>query len=225
MAYPVLSQHRFQPVVGDFIPQRLAFHLVGVDIARAGNVAQEVKLRCAPGGFNHFPVTRRRGGHGFTLLEAVDPLRVNQLFKMGQALKAVGRLQSVAEQRNVAETDFLQTGFHRPVIGLVAVERDGRCRRQLMLFCPARNLFVAHCAKPAGRKVKGGGFMPGGAAERLRPAVIEGAGAGVDGRAVLRLKLGQRHRVGHISRQRRKRGEAAEQGQRGQLRNTFHRIT
>ena len=221
----MLRQHRFQLVVGDFIPQRFAFHLVGVDIARAGNVVQQVKLRCTPGGLNHFPVARRCGSHGFTLLEPVDPLRVNQLFKVRQALKALGRLQSIAEQRNVAVPGFLQAGFHRLVIVLVAVQGDGRRRGKLMLFCPQRNLLVAHGAEPGGSKVERGGFMPGGAAKRLRPAVIEGAGACVDRRAVLCLKLRQRDGVGHISRQRGKRSEAAEQGQRGQLRNTFHRIT
>ena len=155
----------------------------------------------------------------------MDPLWVNQLFKVRQALKAVGRLQSVAEQRDVAVSGFLQAGFHRQVIVLVAVEGDGRRGRKLMLFCPARNLLVAHFAQPGGSQVEGGGFVPGGAAEGLRPAVIERAGAGVDRRAVLCLKLGERHRVGHISRQRGKGREAAEQGQRGQLRNTFHRIT
>ena len=188
----MLRQHRFQLVVGDFIPQRLAFHFVGVDVSRAGNMVQQIKLRRAPGRFYDFPFTRGRGCHRFTLLELVDPLRIDQLFKVRQTLQAVRGLQGIAEQRDSVISGFLQARFHRLVGAIVAVQRDRRRRRKLMLFSPARQLFVAHCVKPAGRKVERCGFMPGRTAEGLRPAVVERAGAGVDRRTVLRLKLGQR---------------------------------
>ena len=86
MTDTVLCQHRFQFVVRDFIPQRLAFHFVGVDVARTGNVIQQIKLRRTPGSFDHFPVPRRSGSDGFTLLELVDPLWVDELFEVRQAL-------------------------------------------------------------------------------------------------------------------------------------------
>lgn len=64
----VLRQHRLQLRVGHFIPQRFALHLIGIDIARARDMAQQIELRRSPGGFKHFPIACRGGGDRFPLL-------------------------------------------------------------------------------------------------------------------------------------------------------------
>lgn len=51
-------------------------------------MAQQIKLRRAPGGFKNFPFTGRRGGNRLAALEVVQPLRIYQLFKMRQLLQA-----------------------------------------------------------------------------------------------------------------------------------------
>ncbi|MNN56346.1 hypothetical protein D3C81_1712680 [compost metagenome] len=71
MANALFCQQRFQFVVGDFIPQRLAFDVVGIDITRARNVIQQIKFRCAPGGFDNFITARRRRRDLFALHQLV----------------------------------------------------------------------------------------------------------------------------------------------------------
>ena len=88
MANAVFCQHRFQLLIGDFVPQRFAFNFVGIDVVSAGNMADKVKLWCAPGCFNDFPVTGRFCRNLFTLLQVMQPLRVNQLLKVRQFLQA-----------------------------------------------------------------------------------------------------------------------------------------
>ena len=197
---PVLRQHRFQLFVRDLIPQRFAFHFIGVDIARVGNVAQEIKLRRTPASLDHLPLSGWCGGNGFALLQQVDPLRINQLFKMCQTLQTVGLLQGIAQDGNVGKTRFFQPRFDGLVVIIIAIERNRHVGRKPMLFCPAAELFIAHCPKPAGREIKCGGLVPGRSAQGLRPAVIERTDARINYRAILRLKLSQREGVGHISR-------------------------
>ncbi len=121
MADPMFCQHRLQIGIGNFVPQRLAFHLVGVDIACAGNMAQQIKFRCAPGGFNHFPLPGRGGGHRLALLELVQPLRVDQLFEVGEALETRRVFQGIAQQRDLAETRLIQPSLDGLVIAVAAV--------------------------------------------------------------------------------------------------------
>lgn len=118
---------------------------------------------------------------------------------MRQALQTLRGLQGIAENGNPGITGFLQAGAHRLVVSVTAVEGDSRCGGKLMLFCPAANLVVAQRAQPGGREVKRSGLVPGGGAQRLRPAVIKRTGTGIDRRAVLFLKLSQCERMGHIS--------------------------
>lgn len=44
MANAVFCQHRFQLFIRNFVPQRFAFHFVGVDVVSAGNMADKVKF-------------------------------------------------------------------------------------------------------------------------------------------------------------------------------------
>src|SRR5690606_42147757 len=109
-------------------------------------------------------------------------------------------LQGIAQGGDVGKARFLQPRFDGLVVIIVAIERNWHVWRKPMLFCPAAELFIAHCPKPAGREIKRGGFMPGRSAQGLRPAVIERTDARINYRAVLRLELVQREGVGHISR-------------------------
>ncbi|GCM21593.1 hypothetical protein ExPCM16_00869 [Escherichia coli] len=87
MANAVFCQHRFQLFIRNFVPQRFAFHFVGVDVVSAGNMADKVKFWSAPGRFNDFPVTGRFRRNLFTLLQVMQPLRIYQLFKVRQFLQ------------------------------------------------------------------------------------------------------------------------------------------
>ncbi|MNN57284.1 hypothetical protein D3C81_1722650 [compost metagenome] len=89
MTDPLFRQQRFELIVGDFVPQRFAFNIIGVDITRARNMAQQIEFRCPPGGFKHFPVTFWFGRDSFTLLQIMQPLRKNQLFNVRQLLQAL----------------------------------------------------------------------------------------------------------------------------------------
>lgn len=66
-------------------------------------MAEQIKFRRAPCGFNHFPVTGRFRGHLFTLLQVMQPLRINQLFEMRQSLQTGRILQRVAQRSNLLQ--------------------------------------------------------------------------------------------------------------------------
>ena len=126
MANTVFCQHRFKLRVGDFIPQRLALHLVGIDIPGARNMAQQIQLRRAPCGFKHFPFPGRGGGHRFTLLKIVQPLRIHQLLKMRQLLQALRLAQGIAKRAEMSETCGLKARRDFRVVVGVAVQRNRR---------------------------------------------------------------------------------------------------
>ena len=153
MTNAVFRQHRFQLGVGHFIPQRLAFHLVGVDIACIRNMADQIELRRAPGGFNHLIVARRFRRNVFPLLQVVQPLWINQLFEVRQLLQTLGLLQRVAQGGNVGVARFFQAFRHRVVIFAVAVEGNVSFFFQLVLLRPGDQLFIVHGGKPAGGEV------------------------------------------------------------------------
>ena len=119
MANAMFCQHRFEIRIRNFVPQRLAFHFIGVDIVCAGDVAQQIKFRCAPGRFNHFPLAGRRSRDRLTLLELVQPLRVDQLLEVGETLEARRGLQGITQQRDLAETRLIQPRLNGLVIAVV----------------------------------------------------------------------------------------------------------
>ena len=109
------------------------------------------------------------------------------------------------------------------VILRTAVQRDGGIGLELVLFSPAVELLVAHGAEPAGGKVQRLRLMPFRAVDVLRPAVVISAQAGVDGHAVLLLQMGEGERWHGFSGAGGGGSKPHEQGECGQLRNTFHR--
>ncbi|SSK79632.1 Uncharacterised protein [Klebsiella pneumoniae] len=219
----VLRQHRFQLCVGHFIPQRFAFHLIGIDIARARDMAQQIEFRRSPGGFEHFPVAGRGGGYAFSLLQVVQPLGVDQLFKVRQLLQAVGLAQRIAQGTEPGEARLFQPRRDAGIIFRVAVQRDGGIRLDLVLLSPGAELIVAHGAEPAGGKIQGLRLMTFGAVGALRPAVVISAQAGVNGHAVLLLQVGESERWHGFSGAGGGSSKPHKQGECGQLRNTFHR--
>ncbi len=223
MADAVLRQHRLQLRIGHFIPQRFALHLIGIDIARARDMAQQIELRCPPGGLNYFPVAGRGGGHAFPLLQVVQPLRINQLFKVRQLLQTVSLAQGVAQGVEPGEARLFQSRRDAGVILRTAVQREGGIGLELVLLSPAAELLVAHGAEPAGGKIQRLRLMPFRAVGALRPAVVISAQAGVDGHAVLLLQVGKSERWHGFSGEGGGSSKPHEQGECGQLRNTFHR--
>ena len=84
-------------------------------------MAQQIKLRRAPGGFKNFPFTGRRGGNRLAALEVVQPLRIYQLFKMRQLLQATCLAQGIAEGAEMSETSSLKARRDFRVVFGVAV--------------------------------------------------------------------------------------------------------
>jgi hypothetical protein len=155
-------------------------------------MAQQIKLRRAPGGLEHLPVPGRRGGDRFTLLEVVQPLRIHQLFKMRQLLQAVRLAQGVAERAEVSETCGLKARRDFRVVVGVAVQRNRRRGLQIVQLSPGAQLFIVQRAKPAGGEVERLRFMALRAVGALRPTVIESAKARINSDAVVLLQRGKR---------------------------------
>jgi hypothetical protein len=187
MTNTLFRQQRFQLGIGDLIPQRFAFHLVGIDIAGAGNMIQQIEFGRAPGGFNHFPLSGRCGGHRFTLLEVVQPLRVNQLLKVRQLLQAFGLTQRIAKGAEMGKPCGLQARGDFRVVCIAAVQRDGGIGPQLMLSGPRAKLFIVHGAEPTGGEIQRLRFVTLRAVSLLGPAVVERAQACINRDTVLLL--------------------------------------
>ena len=132
MADTVLRQHRFELFVGHFVPQRFAFDFVGINVARTRDVAQQIQLRRAPGGLNHFPVARRFSRYVFTLLQVVQPLRVHQLFEVRQTLQAGWVRKRIAEGGDMVKAHFLQAGFDSLYVVIAAIQCHRRVSVELM---------------------------------------------------------------------------------------------
>ena len=128
----MFRQHRFELRVGNFIPKRFAFNFVGINVARTRDVAEQIQLRRAPGGLNHFPVTRRFSGYVFTLLQVVQPLWVHQLFEVRQTLQAGRVRKRIAEGGDMVKANFLQAGFDSLYVVIVAIQRHRRVGVELM---------------------------------------------------------------------------------------------
>ncbi len=153
----------------------------------------------------------------------MQPLGVDQLFKVRQLLQTVGLAQRIAQGAEPGETRLFQPRRDADVILRAAVQRDGGIGLELVLLSPGAELIVAHGAEPAGGKIEGLRLMAFRAVGALRPAVVISAQPGVDGHAVLLLQVGESERWHGFSGAGSGSSKPHEQGECGQLRNTFHR--
>ncbi len=115
-------------------------------------MAQQIELRRSPGGFKHFPVACRGGGDRFPLLWVVQPLGVDQLFKVRQLLQTVGLAQRIAQGAEPGETRLFQPRRDADVILRAAVQRDGGIGLELVLLSPRRAADRRSWRRASGRK-------------------------------------------------------------------------
>lgn len=187
----VFCQYCFQLCVGYFILQWFVFYFIGIDIVCVRDMVQQIEFWCFSGGFKYFLVVCWGGGDCFFLLQVVQLLGVDQLFKVWQFLQMVGLVQCIVQGVELGEICLFQLCCDVDVIFWVVVQCDGGIGLELVLFSSGVQLIVVYGVELVGGKIEGLWFMVFWVVGVLWLVVVISVQLGVDGYVVLLLQVGE----------------------------------
>lgn len=153
MVNVVFCQYCFQLFIRNFVLQWFVFYFVGIDVVSIGNMVDKVKFRSVSGCFNDFLVIGRFCCNFFILLQVVQLLWINQLFKVWQFLQMGRFVQCVIQNGDMCKICFLQLCFDGVDIFVIIVQCYWGIGFQVMLFDLCVELFGVYFVELVSREV------------------------------------------------------------------------